>query len=60
MISVSVGDEIVVSDPKHSDSTHEHSFSGTVIGFDASAVDVEDQDGNIFAIGYDEIYSTDH
>jgi hypothetical protein len=55
-VTLSVGDTVDVSDPKHNDSTHCCSFTGTVKKLEKGCfIVVEDQDFNCFAIEPDEI-----
>lgn len=56
MVTIKVGDTVDVSDPKHNDSTHCCSFTGTVKKLEKGCfIIVEDQDFNCFAIETDEI-----
>lgn len=56
MVKLEVGDIVDVSDPKHGDSTHCCSFSGTIKAFQMNKfIIVEDCDFNCFAIESDEI-----
>lgn len=57
--SLTIGAGVVVTDPKHPQSTHLHSFSGSVLSFTATEVEVGDLDHNVFWIRYDEIESID-
>ena len=54
-MKISIGDHVVVSDPKHADSVHSFSFDGTVIDIVGDKYLVEDQDSDIFMLEQDEI-----
>lgn len=58
-INIGIGDSVVVSDPKHEDSLHEHSYIGTVVGIKidskGSRIIVKDQEGFEFGVDLDEI-----
>jgi hypothetical protein len=54
-MKVNVGDSVMVSDPQDKDSTHEHTFLGTVISVDNLCADVIDQDGEVWSVSLDEI-----
>ena len=49
------GTPVLVSDPKHTDSTHEHEFSGVVVNSSFDQYTVEDQNGDCFDVSADEV-----
>lgn len=49
------GQSVLVSDPKHSDSTHSHEFQGIIKTRVADLFVVEDMDGNCFTVEMDEL-----
>lgn len=51
------GMSVVVTDPKHDDSSHSHSFSGTVTSVYFTGLRVRDQEDNHFDVEFDEIES---
>jgi hypothetical protein len=56
-VTLSVGDFVFVSKPKHKDSTHKKSFEGTVVNFHNGFIIVEDKECDCFSIEPDEIES---
>lgn len=52
--------QIIVSDPKHSYSSHAHLFSASVVEVRDDGLVVRDQDDEIFGIDFDEIEGYDH
>lgn len=51
------GQSLVVTNPKHADSTHAHSFSGTIVAVHGHFLTVTDQNGDHFDIYFDEVES---
>lgn len=49
-----VGKTVVVAEPKLND-LHNHSFVGTVVKVKPDCVSVEDQDGDVFDLDFDQI-----
>lgn len=55
-VTINVGDLVEVTEPKHNDSLHEHSFVGYVAEINYSGyIVVEDSDGDFFCMEDDEI-----
>jgi hypothetical protein len=48
-------DTVNVTDPKSPDSQHEHAFTGILLDVKKDCVKVEDQDGDVYDVSYDEI-----
>lgn len=59
-MKVKIGDSVIISDPKHKDSPHEHSFSGIVVSINTLGADVADGNGDVFSIEFDEIEEIDN
>lgn len=49
------GQSVLVSDPKHSDSSHSHEFHGIIRKRVGDIFTVEDMDGNYFSVETDEL-----
>lgn len=57
MHTLKVGDRVLVTDPKHEDSLHQHSFAGRVVAIRGPEliVDVVDGDDDVWSVSLDEI-----
>lgn len=53
------GDDVIVTDPKHDSSMHNHRFTGTFIGKRDGAYLVRDQEDDVFSVEADEIEGRD-
>ena len=54
-MKIEVGDNVLVSDPKHQHSEHLHEFVGVVVDVYSNNVLVQDQDYNLILVESDEI-----
>lgn len=53
------GDDVIVDEPKHVSSTHQHGFAGTFVGRQGAYFLVRDQEDNVFSVEADEIFGRD-